>query len=109
MKRRHRIGLVAVLLLVIIVGGAFLTGLGLDGHESASYLDVSRVSSAPADNQTTSFTNLTPDQQQVFEKALTDEDDMVQIPANVDVQVWIENDYVSYQNQTYHVAVAVSG
>lgn len=108
MKRRYWIGLGAVLLLMIGVGGAFLTGFGSGGHESASYLDVSRDNSDPPANQTIAFTNLTPDQQQVFEKALTDEDNMVQIPDNVDQSVWTRNRYVIYQNQTYHVAVAVS-
>lgn len=109
MKRRYWIGLGAVLFLMIGVGGAFLIGLGLGGHESASYLDVSRVNFDPPANQTIAFTDLSPDQQQVFEKALTDEDNMVQIPDNVDESVWIRNKYVIYQNHTCHVAVAASG
>ncbi|WP_232700834.1 hypothetical protein [Halobacterium wangiae] len=108
MERRYWVGLGAVLFLVIGVGGVFITGFGVDGHGSASDLDVSRVNSDTPANQTIAFSTLTSDQQQVFELALADEDGVVKIPTNVDEQVWIENEYVTYQNQTYHVAVAVS-
>jgi len=109
MKHRYWIGLSVVLLLVIGVGGVLFYGSGLDGHTSASYLDVSRVDSTISENETVAFSNLTPSQQRVFENALKDEDNYVQIPASVDEQVWIENNHVQYQNQTYRVAVAVSG
>lgn len=108
MKHRYWIGLGIVLLLVVSVGGVLLTELDLDGHTTASYLDVSPAESDDSINQTVAFSNLSPAQQRAFKQALNDEDNYVQIPDGVDEQVWIENRAVRYQNRTYEVFVAVS-
>ncbi|MFB6297919.1 MAG: hypothetical protein ABEH56_05305 [Salinirussus sp.] len=109
MDRRSWIVAGAVVVVVAGVSGwVAVMVLGSSAHGGGSYLDVNRVESPGPANQTVAFSELSADQQRVFERALQAED-LVAIPDDVDRNVWIQHRYVRYENDTYEVAVAVSG
>ena len=106
-KRRYWVGLTLVLLLGVSVGGVHLVGTDPGSQSSARYLSVEKVDGDESRDQTIAFSNLNSGQQRVFEAALSDETTSERIPDDVNEQVWVENRYVRYENQTYAVAVAV--
>lgn len=107
---RHRwtgLGVAVAVVLGAVVLFFALGGADPGGQEHVAYLDVQRANGSVPAEETVAFSALAPGQQGAFENALADEDGYVRIPVDVDEEVWVQHRYVRYQNETYHVAVAV--
>lgn len=94
---------VLVLLFLGVVASAYLP----DGHGDERYLHVEQVDEDEISGDVVAFEELTPGQQAAFEGAVAQGGGMVEIPADVDDSVWVDNYGVRYQNQTYLTVVAV--
>lgn len=111
MERRRWLALavLAVAPLAALWGWQAVAGLGFGagGSPSGASLHASPADEAPpADSDAVvAFDALTDDQQRVFERALAES--YAEIPSDVDEDVWVDNEYVRYGNETYAVAVAV--
>ncbi|MDS0283056.1 hypothetical protein [Haloarcula onubensis] len=94
--------------LTLAVGGfgAYAIFAGQNTHSSAAYLDVDTADGNVSGNETVAFDDLSPAQQEVFERA-RNSTEMVDIPPDTDYVVFVDNHYVRYRNRTYQVAVAV--
>jgi hypothetical protein len=98
----------------IAMGGLFIadvTSPDRPGQDAPSaYLHVLEVvnNSEDVDGSVIEYANLTPEQQTVFEKAVTDDDQFAELPDDTNQGVWYDTSAVSYDNKTYRVAVSES-
>ncbi|ESS07430.1 MAG: hypothetical protein A07HB70_00380 [uncultured archaeon A07HB70] len=69
------------------------------------FVDPASPDETPSDDEMVRYANLSPGQQRVFDRARTTNESAA-IPSEVDEQVWIDSQYVRYQNRTYRAAVA---
>lgn len=97
----------AVLIHLVVGGGVYIALAGQNAHSNARYLDARPADGNVYLNETVAFEDLSPAQQKAFQRA-RNSTEMVEIPADLDGDVFIDNRYVRYQNRTYEVAVAVS-
>jgi hypothetical protein len=115
MKRLLIIGLVLGVV-GIVMGGLFVVGDDVmspdrPGQDAPSaYLHVLEVvnNSEDVDGSVIEYANLTPEQQTVFEKAVTDDNQFAELPDDTNQGVWYDTSAVSYDNKTYRVAVSES-
>lgn len=113
MERRYWLALavLALLPLAALWGWQVVTDPGFRAGDSsgAASLHVSEAEAGeapPADSDAVvAFDSLSAGQQRVFERALGD--GHAEIPPDIDDEVWVDSEYVRYENQTYTVAVAV--
>ncbi|MDS0259099.1 hypothetical protein NDI56_06805 [Haloarcula sp. S1CR25-12] len=105
MRRRHWLGLGC--LLVLLVTGAYVSLAGQSSRGSAAFLDIEPADGTVPENETVAFTELSPAQQDLFERA-RNTTETVEIPPDVDDDAFADNRYVRYQNRTYETIVAVS-
>jgi len=93
--------------LLLLVGGVYtVLGDRQPDRSPATYLDVSPVEGTVPANQTVGFTELSPEQQRLFERA-HNTTGMVEITSDPAHDAFVETRYVRYENRTYATAVAV--
>lgn len=93
-------------LFAVVIAGC--TGGPQVGNDAVSHrhLSVMEVSDSDTPEDALNFSSMSEDQQEVFKTVVESSDGSTKIPADVDYDVWIENKYITYQNQIYEVAVA---
>ena len=96
----------SVLAFLVVGGGIYIALAGQNAHSSAMYLEVEPAEGNASANETVAFEDLSPSQQDLFERA-RNSTDYVEIPPNVPADVFIDNRYVRYRNRTYETAVFV--
>lgn len=77
-------------------------------QQSMRTLTVEEVDSAPSSENTLDYSEMSPDQQEIFVLALNSEDGDAKIPEEASYEIWIDDDYVEYNESIYRVVVAVS-
>lgn len=95
-----------MLALLLTAGAVYAALIGQNAHSNARYLDVDPAEGTVSANETVAFEDLSPAQQEQFERA-RNSTEIIEIPAGLDADAFIDNRYVRYQNRTYDVAVAV--
>ncbi|WP_115864033.1 hypothetical protein [Halorussus litoreus] len=111
MDQFHCSRTVLALVLVLSLFSGCLQPFGGDDPsetELGSYLlTAEKESVAPTPDRVIDFEELTPRQQNTFERAMNGSYPSARVPTGVDHEVWVEHEYVRYRNETYSVSVAV--
>jgi len=106
MNRRYRIGIAGVALLLLVGASIYVFIAGQNSHSSTAYLDVEPAEGNVSANETVAFEQLSPAQQDLFERA-RNTTEMVEIPPELSEDVFTDNRYVRYRNRTYETTVIV--
>lgn len=78
----------------------------INGHDGGYHLYTAQADNPDSGTETVRYTTLSPDQQWVFDRARAADGQGLEIPPEVDKEVWFDYRYVRYRNQTYRAAVA---
>jgi hypothetical protein len=105
-----------MLLISVVIIGAIPTGFVLLDDSVFTFGDtrpqlhvLEPQTNHTGDGSMIAFGELTPEQQGVFEQALENDSEYrtARIPSGVNDEVWVENRYVRYQNESYRVGVMI--
>lgn len=69
-------------------------------------LTVEEVDSAQISESVLEYSQMSPDQQDTFVSAVNSEDGDTWIPDEVNYEVWLDYEYVEYNDSLYEVAVS---
>ena len=106
MISRRGIATVFVIILVITTGVGLVLNSISSNRGSQYNLHVTQADGNISSDEVVQFDELTSGQQDVFEAALSQGN--TNVPDDVSIQIWVDNRYVQYQNQTYRVAVSTA-
>lgn len=102
----------ALLVSIAVWFGVGLAGVALFAHagtQTSRRLTVQSVDGSQVNGTVVAFDAMSGPEQTVFEQAVASDGGSAPIPRSVDTDVWVRAQYVSYENRTYRVAVAVTG
>lgn len=103
-----RDAVVAILILCVVTAGC-ISPVSDDQEEMPSRaLSVEEVDSVMSTESVVEYPQLSADQQDVFVSAVNSEDDNAWIQEEVSYEVWIDYEYVAYNDSFYKVYVSTA-
>ncbi len=100
----------AAIVLIFCVVTAGCIGPSTDDQEEvpSRTLSVEEVDSTPTSEKVIGYSQLSSEQQEVFVSAVESEDDNTGIPEEITYEVWIDHEYVEYDDRLYRVVVSAA-
>lgn len=103
MQTKQLLLVMALVVVAVVAADLFVTPA--ESPETGPYLNAEPTTDTPDDAVMKEHNQLSPEQQDVFERAVSD-DGGVRLDGANEISVWYETDFVRYDGQLYRILVA---